>query len=416
MNYIIIGSGAAGIQAARELRQRDPKGTIHVFSGDMGAYSRCMLHQYVSGERNPARLRFVDPDFFERWDIRHHPECPVKAVCPREKTVATEKGVYPYDKLLVASGAVSRIPPTPGFAEAPNVFGFRDLRDAEAILLACQSGRRAFVVGTGLSGMDAAYGLIRRGLDVTVNGRSPRIIPRQSDETVSGLYETRFRQAGARLLLGQSVVRTVQGEGGRITGLIMADGEEIPCDFVVAAAGVTPSAAFLNGSGIATGKGIAVNEYLETSVPDIFAAGDVTGLSGTWASAALQGRTAARNMLGLRERYKNETLAKNTMNFFGLPAMALGDVSAPIGSGEEIVWKDGGEYCRIVRREGTIVSVQLAGNLDHGGIWEYLIRRGMGGDWSADKLRHASQSGFYGFSSDAGKKRIQSVWLEKHIV
>ena len=179
------------------------------------------------------------------------------------------------------------------------------------------------IVGSGLVGMDAAYALMERGIKPAVVEMADRILPLQLDGDAAAEYQQRFEAHGCRFFLSAKAADTRRDGAGRITAVVLDDGTELECDFVIVAAGVRPEVRFLQNCGVQVDRSIQVDEYLRTTVPDVYAAGDVCGLSGIWPNAMKQGITAARNMCGLSEGYEDTYAMKNTMNFFGLPALCL---------------------------------------------------------------------------------------------
>ena len=164
MIHVIIGVGAAGITAAKTIRENDPDAAITMISTDEHVHSRCMLHRYLSHERNEDTLSFVEPDFFETYRIQWRNGVSVRTIDTAEQVVVlNDNTCCSYDRLLIATGANSFIPPVGQFREANNVFGLRHLSDAQAIRSLAVQANRILVVGSGLVGMDAAYAVFRAG-------------------------------------------------------------------------------------------------------------------------------------------------------------------------------------------------------------------------------------------------------------
>ena len=202
--YVIIGSGAAGIAAAERLRLLKPEAPIQMMSVDEYSHSRCMLHKYLGGERDEKGLSFVDEDFFEKKNIMWGRGQAAKAIDPKEKRVIMENGYQPYEKLLIATGSVFGIPPIPNFRTAANVFGFRDLSDAQKMNKAIEelNAKHVFIVGSGLVGLDVAYALIERRIQVTIAEMADRVLPLQTDAVSARAYQELFEKAGAVFQLG----------------------------------------------------------------------------------------------------------------------------------------------------------------------------------------------------------------------
>ncbi len=402
MRYVIIGSGAAGLAAAKTIRERDSGGSIQILSHDQGAYARCMLHLFVSGKRTEESLTFVQKDFWERYQVEHIPYTTVTGIDTRRKKVRTKRGDLPYDRLLIASGSVSSIPPIPGLREAENVSGFRDLADAVQVKNLCGTDQKIVIMGSGLVGVDVAYALTERKMPLTIVDMAPRMSPRQTDDVTAGIYQRKFEEAGVTFWFDRGV-GSVEKEGNRLTHIVLSDGTRIPCDYLIAAAGVRPNIGFLQDSGIETDRGIGVDAKMQTNVPDVYAAGDVTGLSGIWPAAVEQGRAAAINMTGGDQAPGEIYSMRNTMNFFGIPMISLGII--PETECEIYTEETEGEYGIAAVKDGCILGIHKIGRIDHSGIWEYLIKNKVQGDWNAERIFHISAADFYDFPEDTRSRR-----------
>ena len=374
MEYVILGAGAAGITAAKTIRKADSEGKITVISTDTQVHSRCMLHKYLSHERDAAGISFVDPDFFEKNQIAWLPGKTVNRLDTQRKKVYTDQGdEVSYDRLLIATGAESFIPPVGNLREAENVFGLRHLRDAQAIDELAKDVENIVIIGSGLVGLDAAYGLMETGKKVSIVEMADQILPVQLDKTAAFEYQKRFEEAGARFYLGRKAADTVMEEDKIIREIILDNGEKLPCDLIIVAAGVRSAVAGMEGEGIVIDRGIKVDDYLQTGAEGVYAAGDVTGLSGIWPNAQKQGETAALNMCGSHVEYTDRYAIKNTISFFGLVSMCVG-VILPQEGDVVIAREDSRNYKRVVLRDGKVVGVLLQGDISHGGIWQYLIK------------------------------------------
>ena len=374
MEYVILGAGAAGITAAKTIRKADREGKITVISTDTQVHSRCMLHKYLSHERDAAGISFIDPDFFEKNQITWLPGKTVSRLDTQGKKVYTDQGdEMSYDRLLIATGAESFIPPVGNLREAENVFGLRHLRDAQAIDELAKDAENIVIIGSGLVGLDAAYGLMETGKKVSIVEMADQILPVQLDKTAAFEYQKRFEKAGAVFYLGRKAADTVMGEDKIIREIILDNGEKLPCDLIIVAAGVRSAVAGMEGEGIVIDRGIKVDDYLQTGAEGVYAAGDVTGLSGIWPNAQKQGETAALNMCGSHVEYTDRYAIKNTINFFGMVSMCVGVILPQ--EGDVVIAREASRnYKRVVLRDGKAVGVLLQGDISHGGIWQYLIK------------------------------------------
>ena len=405
MEYVILGAGAAGITAARTIRKADSQGKITMISTDTQVHSRCMLHKFLSHERIAEGISFVDPDFFEKNNIEWKAGVTVTKLDTAAKRVVTDKGEeISYDRLLIATGAESFIPPVGNLREAKNVFGLRHLRDAQAIDALAEKAEHIAIIGSGLVGLDAAYGLMETGKKVSIIEMADQILPIQLDKTGAFEYQKRFEKAGATFYLGRKAADTIMNEAGEITCLVLDNGTEITCDLVIVAAGVRSAVAGMDGEGIIIDRGMQVNEYLETGAEDVYAAGDVTGLSGIWPNAQKQGETAALNMCGSKVAYTDRYAMKNTINFFGLVSMCVG-IIVPQEGDTVLVREGASSYKRVILRDGKVAGVLLQGDISHGGIWQYLIKNEIPVDKIEKDIFALNFSDFYGI-----KENGEYVW------
>ena len=401
--FVIIGAGAAGIAAAQTLRDFRPKDMITVLSIDEKVHSRCMLHKYLGHERDEQGINFVAADFFEKNDIYHIPCQTVSRIDTQAKTVYYgESYSIPYDKLLISTGSGFFIPPIPHFREAPNVFGFRDLSDAMKIDAAFTRGKRVFIVGSGLVGLDAASALAERGADITIAEMAPRVMPLQTDEYAAGVYQKAFEAHGCKFLLGIGASDAVVDGEGNITEVILSSGEHVPCDFIIMAAGVRPRIQIALDSGIKAERAIEVDDHLRTSAPDVYAAGDCTGLSGVWPDAMAQGRAAAENMAGLDTVYEKPYPFKNTSNFFGVTMLSAGRLDLTEGA-EILVHKTPTEYKKAIVKNGKLTAYLSLGDISNQGLYLYLIRTGVDLSGKLDKIFRLSFADFYGINEKNGE-------------
>lgn len=374
MRHVIIGAGAAGMTAAKRIRELDHTAEIVVISKDEYVHSRCMLHKFLSGERDENTLNFVTQDFFDKNRITWIKSVEVKSIVQdRKNVILSDNQLICYDKLLIASGADSFMPPIGDFRTANNVYGLRNLDDAQKIVKYIKPQGKVIIVGSGLVGLDAAYALLEQKMQVTVVEMAERILPIQLDETAGNEYKKLFEHAGCKFILGKKASETVLNSQNNVCKLILDDKTELVCDLIIVAAGVRPAITCAAGCGMEAERNIKVNEYMETSVRDIYAAGDVAGMSGIWPNAMKQGSIAAENMCGRKNVYDDTYAMKNTINFFGLITLSLGRGQTQEGD-KVIVQEDRKCYRKAIIRENKLDSILLQGNMDYAGIYQYLIK------------------------------------------
>ena len=401
--FVIIGAGAAGITAAQVLREFREKDVITVISTDEQVHSRCMLHKYLGHQRDAQGINFVGADFFEKHNIYHLAGQSVSKIDTQAKTVAYGDGYStPYDKLLIATGAGFFIPPIPHFREAPNVFGFRDLSDALKIDDAFAKGKRVFIVGSGLVGLDAASALCERGAEITIAEMAPRVMPLQTDDYAASVYQKVFEERGCRFLLGIGATDAVVDGEGNITEVILSTGEHVPCDFIIMAAGVRPRIQLAQAAGIRAERAIEVDDHLRTSAPDVYAAGDCTGLSGVWPDAMAQGKAAAENMAGIDTVYEKPYPFKNTSNFFGVTMLSVGRLDQTEGA-DVIVHRTPKEYKKAIVRDGKLTGYLSLGDISNSGLYLHLIKNGVDVSGKLDRIFRLTFADFYGINEKNGE-------------
>ena len=374
MKHVIIGAGAAGITAAKTIRGLCPEDEIVIISEDEQISSRCMLHKYISGERDNETISFVPGDFFTENKIKWYSGVKVTGVDTAAKKVLTADEAVNYDKLLIATGSMSITPPIGALQTAKNVFGLRVMTDAKAIRERAKKAKQIVIVGAGLVGLDAAYALLEMKKDVTVVELIPRILSINIDAQAAGAYQKLFEEAGCKFHLGRKVTDTVVDSEGNVSQVLLDDGTALSCDLVVVAVGVRPASAFLEGSDIARNNmAIIVDKYMATNNPDVYVAGDVAGLSGIWPNAMRQGYIAASNMCGDSKTYDDTFAIKNTVNFFGLVTLSVGMLD-PADGDSVVMREDRNSYQKVIIRDGCIKGVILQGDISNGGFWQYLIK------------------------------------------
>lgn len=392
MRHVIIGGGAAGIKAAEQIRALSPEAEILIVMEDMSIHSRCMLYKFLAGERDEVTMSFLPEEIEKKLNLIFYRGYTVSSIDTEEKKIVIEDITdlaknseniasedskikeIGYDRLLIATGSNGFIPPAPGLREAKNVFCFRHLSEVQAIRDRLEASENFVIIGAGLVGIDAAYGLLELRKKVTVIDMAERMIPMQLSNEAAATYQRVFEDDGCKFALGRKVADTRLDDNGNITLILLDDGSEIPCDLVIVAAGERAALGPVQNSNINYDRFIEVDDHMRTSAEDVFAAGNVTGLSGTWPNAKKQAEVAAENMCGGDKVYEDTYAMKNTMNFYGLITLSLG--SGKIDEGDKVIEQyDSFGYRRAVLKDGVLDSVILQGrNLNYAGVYQYVIK------------------------------------------
>ncbi|MCR4891673.1 MAG: FAD-dependent oxidoreductase [Lachnospiraceae bacterium] len=378
-NYVVIGSSAAGVNAIREIRKTEKDASITLISRDRDIYSRCILHEYLCGKRTLERLRFVESDFEDRYHVNWMKGENAIGLDREGHKVKLESGTeVPYDKLLIATGSHTFFPPIKGMAGASNMIGFRNIDDIEVLKEVAKTRKNIVVLGSGLVGIDCATGFLELGVKVTLVDFAGWLLNKQLDERAARTYIEAFKKAGVEQHYGVGVEEVRQNEAREITEVALSDGTVLACDYFVVTAGVRSNVEFLQDSGLELSRfGLVFDETGKTSDPDIYGAGDVSGLSPIWPVAVKEGMIAAANMVGRPAKMTDFFASKSTMSFLGIFSMSLGNVN-PDPEDKDIqveVLDKGDVYKKIVHKDGRIIGALLQGDIAYGGVLQQLIAR-----------------------------------------
>jgi len=306
---IIVGAGHAAGQAATSLRQKKYAGEIIVIGDEPYVpYQRPPLSKkYLAGELETPRLYFKPEHFYPDHNIEMRLSTRVAAINPKDKTVALDTGeTLDYSKLILATGSRVRELPIPG-NDLEGVHYLRNIADVKAMQGGFKPGAKLVIVGGGYIGLEVAAVAVKTGLDVTVLETESRVMNRVVAREISQFFQNMHTEEGVKLELGRRV-QAINGESGKVTSVVCADGFTVDTDMVVIGIGIVPNAELAEAAGLKCSNGIAVDEYCQTSDPDILAIGDCTrhpnALLGRHLrlesvhNAIEQGKTAALNIVG----------------------------------------------------------------------------------------------------------------------
>lgn len=222
-------------------------------------------------------------------------------------------------------------------------------------------------------GIDAAAGLMHKGVNVHLVEMADRILPLQLDRKAAQNYEKLFKSKNVDIITGASVQEVVLDKRGDAREVVLNTGVSIPCRYIIVAAGVRPNVEFLSGTSVKVDKGVIIDSYCRTTAGDIYAAGDVTALAPIWPAAVRQGKAAAMNMAGFTKQYEPVFASQNTMNFLGLPTVSIGIIEAPDSSYVTEVSESKRGYKKIIHKDGIIYGAMLQGDIAYCGVLDYLI-------------------------------------------
>jgi nitrite reductase (NADH) large subunit len=375
---IVVGNGMAGVRAVEELLARAPdRYAVTVFGSEPHpTYNRIMLSPVLAGEKSFEDIVTHDRAWYAGTGIALHTGATVVGLDPAGKRVDTADGrSFAYDKLLLATGSHPFIVSVPG-KDLPGVVTFRDMADVDAMLGACGTGKRAVVVGGGLLGLEAANGLMSRGMTVTVVHLMPTVMERQLDESAGYLLKRELESRGLAVLT-EANTEAIVGDG-KVEAVRLKDGRGIPADIVVMAVGIRPNADLARAAGLAVERGVIVDDRMVTSDPDILAVGECVQHRGqTYGLVAPlyeMAKVAADTLAG-RESIYVPSVTSTKLKVTGIDLFSAGDFAGGTQC-EDIVFRDAarGVYKRVVLKDNRVAGAVLYGDTADGAWFFQLMR------------------------------------------
>jgi nitrite reductase (NADH) large subunit len=357
MRYVIIGAGAAGISAAETIRQADSSGEILIFTDEpFGFYSRPGLAYYLTGEIPESQLHPFPGTYFQNLNINIW-QASVTRLLPADHLIILSNGNrVKYDRLLIATGSTAIQPEFPG-VDLEGVVKLDNLSDARQILKNIRKVKSAVVVGGGITALEIVEGFHAHRVKIHFLLRRDRYWSSVLDEIESKIVLSRLKHDGINLHFNTEIA-AIRGKNGKVGAVVTKDDQEIPCQMVAIAIGVRPNIDIARQANIDVDRGILVDSFLQTSAPDVYAAGDVaqiydpiTGkahLDILWGPARDEGRIAGLNMIGKAVRYKKSS-SMNVTRLAGLTTTIIGKVSLggdddedliTISRGDSEIWRE----------------------------------------------------------------------------
>lgn len=416
MNYVIIGNSAAAIGAVEGIRQVDREGRITVISDEpYHTYSRPLISYWLAGKVSEDKMIYRDHSFYEANAVTPVLGTRAEKIDFQGHQVILADGTgITYDKLLVATGGKPIIPPMEGL-EKEGVYTFIKFDDVKVIEQAAAAGKKnAVVIGAGLIGLKAAEALNKLHVDVTVVELANRVLPAILDEVAGTMVQEYLEEQGMKFALDTTVSK-IKG-GSAVSGVVLQNGQELPCDMLVVAIGVQPNTDLVKGSDVQVNRGILVNEKMETGVAGVYAAGDVSeGFDIVYGTSRVlpllpnayqQGEAAGKNMAGAATVFAGG-LAMNAIGFGELPMLTAGIIK-PDSDEFEVLVKAHPEtksYRKVILRDNCIVGYICLNKVDRAGILTGLIRDKADVSAFKDRLLE-SDFGYIDFPEEHRKSRL----------
>ena len=360
MRVIIVGNGLAGVISAKTLRELDRKVEIDVFAEEKyHYYPRPNLIEFLAGTIPLERMFAFPQEWYREQNINIHLGKPVTRIFPDSQEIEVEGGKREkYESLLLANGSSSFIPPFMG-TDKKGIFSLRALDDAFELLEYLENHQRVVVIGGGLLGLETARAMKSRGARVEVVEFFDRLLPRQLDTQGASLLKAQIENMGIKVHLGLATEEVLGQNEAR--GLRFKGEKEIEADMAIVAAGIRPNIRLAKEAGLETDRGLVTDDYLQSSNPKIFGAGDVIQhrgrVYGIIPSSFNQARIVASNILSKKEKYEG-TVPSNTLKVVGLDLTSVGLVNPEEGTCEEFrkEKKEEGIYKKVVIQKGVVVG------------------------------------------------------------
>jgi NAD(P)H-nitrite reductase large subunit len=402
MRYVIIGSGPAGVIAAETLRKLDSDGKITLLGDEPEPpYSRMALPYYLV-QRISEQGTYLrkSQDHFDKAGIELEVERVVRVDADGHRLFFESGATLDYDRLLIATGSSPVSPPIPGM-DLPGIFSCWTLADGRNIASRAKPGSRVLLMGAGFIGCIILEALAKSGADLTVVEMGDRMVPRMMNEKAGNLIKRWCIDKGVKVHTSTRVTQ-IESEvsvSSPVLNVTLENGQTMTCDLVVSATGVRPNTAFLDGSGVRIEEGILVNRQMQTSVPDIYAAGDVAqGLdfsTGGYSVQAIQptasehGQIAARNMAGMTGALHNGNINMNVLDTLGLVSSSFGLwMGVEGGDCAELYNPDRYQYLNLQFSDDILVGATSLGLTQHVGVLRGLIQSRIRlGKWKETLMR-----------------------------
>ncbi|MEO6408128.1 MAG: FAD-dependent oxidoreductase, partial [Burkholderiaceae bacterium] len=387
MKLVMVGNGMAGVRTLEELLKIAPAlYDITVFGAEPHPnYNRILLSPVLAGEQTVDEIILNPLSWYAEHGITLHTGKKVVDVNRRRRVVTAEDGTeVEYDRLLIATGSNPFILPVPG-KDLQGVIAYRDIADTNAMIEAATRYRHAVVIGGGLLGLEAANGLMLRGMQVAVVHIMPWLMERQLDDVAGKLLQKSLEERGLRFLIGAQTEALVGNADGRVMSVRFKDGTEIPADLVVMAAGIRPNTELAEKIGLHCQRGIVVSDTMQTTTdPRVYSVGECAahrGIAyGLVAPLFEQGRVCATHLAEFGIGRYTGSLTSTKLKVTGIDLFSAGDFAGGKAEDgfEEIVMSDpfGGVYKKLVIKDDKLVGACLYGDTVDGSWYFKLLREG----------------------------------------
>lgn len=377
--YVIIGNGVAAAGCIEGIRSTDKEGKITVISReDRPVYCRPLISYYLEGKTDLSRINYRDSDFYEKNGCEVLYGLTAEKLDAKNKKITLSDGsVLPYSSVCVATGSAPFVPPFEGLDTVKNAFTFMTVDDTLKLEKAIDSTSRVLIVGAGLIGLKCAEGLRDRVAQITVCDLADRVLSSILDSECAAIMQSHLEKNGIQFCLSDTAVRFCENTAE------MKSGKTVDFDVLVLAVGVRANTSLIKEAGGETARGILIDSKMQTTLPEVYAAGDCTeGMDfscgerrvlAIMPNAYMQGHCAGVNMAKGTEEFTNP-IPMNSIGFFGLHAMTAGSYYDEKSGGELRESKGDGQLKRLFIKDGLLTGFIMIGETERAGIYTSMIR------------------------------------------
>ncbi|MDQ2071247.1 NAD(P)/FAD-dependent oxidoreductase [Haloarcula sp. NS06] len=383
-SHVIIGDGIAGASAAETIREADPDASVTVLTDEGEAlYNRILIKEFAKGKLPEAPISIHEPEWYDERDIDLQLNTHVTNIDPDAHEIQTHEGdTYEYDKLLVATGGTPAQVPVEN-SDADGIHHFWTFQDARGIREHADEADQGIIVGAGLLGIDLAAVCAAQEIDAKYLMRGNRWWRYALSEEGAEIIHEALEENGVEPVFESGVDHFEVDDDGKVTGAVDPDGNHYDGEWAGVAIGLDFNTEFLNGTGLELDDGIVVDEYMQTNIEDIYAAGDLTKFydtilnsqaqNGAWGSAKEQGSVAGTNMVADAEEKEFRWVSSYSITHFDFPFLSFGH---PTRGDDEAERKySDSEWRRLAFEDGQLIGGVLIGDLSQQSTFKKLIRQ-----------------------------------------
>lgn len=387
MKIVVIGNSAASTAAIEAIRKYDNRSTIKQLTDEIHPlYSRCLTSYFIAGKIDKDRLLYRTSDFHKKMKVELHSGMVAEEVDTKHQQIKCRGGKqFEYDKLLVATGSSAKMP-SHILSNIDGIFELRTLDNAIAIKNKIPQAKNAVVLGGGLIGMKAADALSKCGLNVTVIVQSKHVLSQMVDFGAAQIIQKRILDNNIEILT-QTDISEVISKKNNLVAVKTDTGKLLECEILIVAKGVSANIQLIENSNIEKRRGIVTNQYMQTNIANVFAAGDVAetyditsgeyATNALWTCAVQQGSIAGQNIVDQHKIY-NGSMSQNSLNFFDVSLISMG-ITSPKDESKYKILSDSRPsqniYKKLIIQNNHLKGIILLGKIDSAGILLDLIQR-----------------------------------------